>query len=133
MYWKVDVSRKCHAGDEAGTLNNAGYLKVGVHGKVYPVHRILWVLYTKKPIPKGLQIDHINRKRSDNRWKNLRLVTRRENHQNRSDQREYHNLFKRHSGRFTVQIGINGKYTYFGTYPLAQAIKVRDRILAGLD
>ena len=41
-------------------------------------HRVLWEAFNG-PIPEGMQIDHINGERDDNRLDNLRLVTRAEN------------------------------------------------------
>ncbi len=44
-------------------------------------HRVLWEK-ANGPIPTGLEIDHINGDREDNRLDNLRLVTRQENTKN---------------------------------------------------
>ncbi len=46
-------------------------------------HRLIWI-YHYGPIPEGFEIDHINRKRDDNRIENLRVVPRRLNHLNRT-------------------------------------------------
>jgi len=40
-----------------------------------PVHRCVWESH-KGPIPKGLEVNHINGVRNDNRLENLELVTR---------------------------------------------------------
>ena len=44
-------------------------------------HRYIWEK-ANGPIPAGMQIDHINGKRDDNRLSNLRLATNQENAQN---------------------------------------------------
>lgn len=73
-----------YSGKEAGTLNKAGgYLYVGINGTQYLAHRIIWMMLNGF-IPEGMQIDHINHKRNDNRECNLRLVTPRENRMNSS-------------------------------------------------
>lgn len=52
--------------------------------KQVKAHRIVWIA-SNGLIPSDLQIDHINRDRTDNRLENLRLVTSRENCLNRED------------------------------------------------
>lgn len=68
-------------GDEAGTLKD-GYLQVKLFGRVYRAHRLAWLLVNGEFPPSGFEIDHRNRKRSDNRWSNLRLATRSQNNIN---------------------------------------------------
>jgi hypothetical protein len=65
----------------AGTLHASGYWRVQIDGKPYLAHRLAWA-YAHGAFPKN-NIDHINHNRSDNRLKNLRLVTRSENQHNR--------------------------------------------------
>jgi len=63
-------NNKAKKGDLAGHLNKIGYLEMKVDGKRYYAHRLAW-LYVNGYFPE-LNIDHINRKRNDNRIKNLR-------------------------------------------------------------
>jgi len=65
-------------GSPVGSLTSAGYLRVGIKGKQYKVHRIIWKIMTGDD-PKDLDIDHINRNKTDNRFCNLRLVCRAKN------------------------------------------------------
>tara|TARA_R110001606_G_scaffold376935_1_gene535793 strand:- start:320 stop:808 length:489 start_codon:yes stop_codon:yes gene_type:complete len=76
---KVDV-KQSKKGDEAGTINGCGYKQVRVEGKIYLVHRIIWLL-TYKHLP--ICIDHINHKQADNRIENLRAATKSQNAHNR--------------------------------------------------
>lgn len=64
-----------------GTLSQQGYYMVGVCGCTYYVHRLIAETFIG-PIPKGMEVDHINRNRADNRLENIRIVTRSENHRN---------------------------------------------------
>lgn len=72
LYWKESRGR-VKAGDEAGTITNQGYVQVRVNGRFYKRSRIVWLLtYGEWP---QLQIDHWNKKRTDDRPINLRDVT----------------------------------------------------------
>lgn len=61
--------------------NNSGYIEVKRSGKMILLHRWLWKELVGD-IPEGMEIDHINGVRTDNRIENLRLVTRKTNMQN---------------------------------------------------
>lgn len=79
---RVSTARNVKAGDVAGYSNGDGYRYISVQNRLYKAHRLAW-LYHYGNWPKD-QIDHINRNRSDNRISNLRDVTNKQNHQNRS-------------------------------------------------
>jgi hypothetical protein len=66
----------------AGYLTERGWLRVKVDNTHYRVHRIAWKMFYGEDPPTGLDIDHINRNKTDNRITNLRVVTRSENVQN---------------------------------------------------
>ena len=85
--------RRVKAGSYADSTRRAdGYRQVALRldGKQYQLkaHRVAWIL-AHGAIPHGKQIDHINGIRDDNRLCNLRLVTQRENDQNRRKARGY--------------------------------------------
>lgn len=69
------------AGDEAKGHLRSGYVRLAFKGKVYSAHRLAY-LFMGEPEP--IEVDHINRRRSDNRWANLRSVSRQENMQNKT-------------------------------------------------
>lgn len=59
-----------------GALGRHGYLTLTIDGKSYLLHRLIWFYMT------GLwpsEIDHIDQNKLNNRWVNLREVTRSEN------------------------------------------------------
>lgn len=63
----------------SGCKTPFGYRVIHVDGKVYMAHRLAW-LYVYGDWPtEGMDIDHANRNREDNRLQNLRLATRSEN------------------------------------------------------
>lgn len=77
--WKIWNGK--NAGKVAGAVNSYGYRGVKFFGKIPRVHRILWEM-ANGPIPKGIEIDHIDRDKGNNRLSNLRLATRKENASN---------------------------------------------------
>lgn len=72
---------KVKPGSIAGYKNNKHYNRVYISNKHYLEHRIIWLWMTGE-WPK-LEIDHINGNKSDNRWCNLREVTKSQNTWNR--------------------------------------------------
>lgn len=70
-------------GHHANRIVRAGksrYIKIKIDQKIYLAHRLAWLWMTGMfPVR---EIDHINRNRYDNRWTNLRDVTRSQNRLN---------------------------------------------------
>ena len=61
-----------------GHKNHLGYITVSCYGRKYQASRIMWEAFNGE-IPVGMEIDHINTIRDDNRLENLRMVTHKEN------------------------------------------------------
>lgn len=72
------------AGTPVGTKRPDGYLVVQIDGLQYRAHRVAYAIHHGRD-PWPLQIDHVNRDRSDNRAANLRAVTGRQNRANSLD------------------------------------------------
>ena len=72
-----DYAPYAYKGKVVTSLDSHGYIRVSYKGKRYLGHRVAYFLM-KGYLPDG-DIDHINGDRSDNRWDNLRKVTRSEN------------------------------------------------------
>ena len=68
-------------GSRAGYQDEKGYIKISVDGREHKAHRLAWFYVTGEWPPNF--IDHVNGRRADNRWANLRLATQAENQQNR--------------------------------------------------
>lgn len=83
--WKVKrniCGGKVAPGVAAGTRHKDGYTVINFSGRMWRAHRLAWLFMTGEVPAKGLEIDHINGDRADNRWSNLRSVTRQQNNYN---------------------------------------------------
>lgn len=65
-----------------GTKTNQGYILVTINRKHCRAHRLAWLMVHGEMPPKGMDIDHANGDRADNRLCNLRLATRSQNANN---------------------------------------------------
>jgi len=116
--WLVSRTR-VRKGDRAGSLQSSGYRCIGIDGKLYQESRIAF-LYMEGYFPEN-DVDHINRKKDDNRWCNLRHVSRRCNMRNTGLQKNNKSGVKgvcwhRNKGKWAVQIKVNGKMIHLGCY-----------------
>jgi len=106
-------------GREAGALNDKGYLKVTIDGVHWPATHLIW-LYMTGEWPKH-QIDHIDNRKLNNRWNNLRLATNSQNNMNkglRSDNSSGHKGVHWDSwkGKWKAEIYVSGKKISLGVY-----------------
>lgn len=70
-------------GDIAGTATvGKRYYGLSLHGKHRKCHRIVWELHNGR-IPHGLSIDHFDQNQFNNSIENLRVLTHKENCENR--------------------------------------------------
>lgn len=90
----------------------SGYTSISLLGSVYRAHRLAMILMDK--YVDGLQVDHINGVRNDNRACNLRMVTPAQNSYNRfrSGQVQYESDRRRWSAR----VQHNGKLIRIGRH-----------------
>ena len=100
-----------------------GYCRVRLNSSMVFYHTIVWILTTGEDIPEGIQIDHINGNKTDNRFENLRLVTDRENRQNMKVHRKGKLVgcsFHKRDGTYIAQVRIGNKQVYLGGYETEQ-------------
>lgn len=115
------------AGKVAGHPNPLHDNRVTVRllGKMIKAARIIWEMHHGS-IPEGMQIDHINGIPSDDRWHNLRLVTRHQNCQNRKTSSNSSIglrgvAFCKSTGRYTARITVNGEDIWLGRHDTPEA------------
>ena len=117
--WNVANSNRIHAFDIAGCVYNTGYRVISMLGKQYLASRLAF-LYMDGYLPEH-DVDHVNRIRDDNRWVNLRHVSRMCNMRNRPV--PAHNKsgisgisWDNPNGKWRVYIGVNGRTIHVGRF-----------------
>lgn len=110
-----------------------GYSRVCFNGKRYRTHIIIWEMFNKRPVPKGMQIDHLDHNRSNNRIENLRLVTHKENGRNISKKKNNTSGitgvgWNKKRQKWVAQICVDNKNITLGLYnTLLDAVAERKR------
>lgn len=115
--WKQDRSRNAKAGGVAGNINDKGYIKIKIDGKLYSAHRLVYLVCLGY-LPEK-EVDHINGHKHDNRFINLREVGRKQNQQNTGVQKNNKIGVKGitfHRGKYRVTMNVDGKQKYLGKY-----------------
>jgi hypothetical protein len=117
-----------------------GYQGVMLSNKQVPVHRLVAYVFLHLPLKEKLEVDHINKIRTDNRVSNLRVVTGQQNSRGAQEPRKhtsiYRGVFRRASqknGKWNAQVKLNGKSLSAGLHSNEiDAAVARDRLAAGL-
>ncbi len=132
--WRIRKRRRSgftKIGQSAGHFKE-GYLRIIVDAKSYRAHRLAWVFMTGSLPPLKYEIDHINGVRADNRWCNLRMVTRTQGNMNRKKFKNNTSGFKgvsfnRVLNKWRAGINKDKKFIFLGNYK-----KIEDAINARL-
>ena len=105
-------------GNIAGGIEN-GYRRVSVQSKSIGAHNIIYIMHNGDT-PKGLEVDHIDHNRQNNRIENLRLVTRLENNHNKTlskrNKSGTHGVRRIENGKWRVVIMSNRKKIHLGYF-----------------
>jgi hypothetical protein len=111
------------ANEIAGHPSSYGYWLIRIGGRSIPAHRLAW-LYVTGNWPQQ-EIDHIDSDRLNNRFVNLRDVSRTVNGQNltkaMSSSRTGLLGAHPHRDRFAAQIRVNGRVRHIGLFDTALA------------
>ncbi|MBJ9895227.1 HNH endonuclease signature motif containing protein [Burkholderia cenocepacia] len=121
--WREKASHRVEVGDVAGSPDRDGYLKIQIKGKKYLAHRLAWLFMTGAWPAR--EVDHVNGVRADNRFSNLRAVTRSQNMQNQRRARSNSTTgligANRQGNGFQSSINIDGTPTYLGYFATPEA------------
>ena len=115
-----------------------GYHQISIDGTMKKVHRVLYEKFHGQ-IPDKMDIDHINRVKTDNRISNLRLVTKTQNQQNRTkllnNTSGHKNIFwDKRDSKWKVQLRVNGKNKHYGYFEnIEDAVIKRNQAILELN
>lgn len=98
-------------------LNNDGYAKSRINKSLIPLHRFIFLLKYLK-IDDGLMVDHISRRKMDNRLENLRLATNEENARNTTRGKNFcgYRGVKKDKNKYNASIFVSGKKIHIGNF-----------------
>jgi len=107
------------AGTSSFAKDRDGYHVIGIDGKLYRTHRVIW-FYIYGTFPDGY-LDHINRNRTDNRIENLRQVSKAQNRENidvavNSKSGVKGVWLHKQTKKWCASIGHNGKNIHLGSF-----------------
>lgn len=120
FYWRIYRCGRALIGARAGCKNRTGYWRIWHDGHSYLAHRLAW-LYVHGEWPRS-HIDHINRRKRDNRIENLREVSQSINCRNR--RRKTTGVTKMPSGKWQAQLCVPiEQVKRIGTYPTRKAAR----------
>jgi hypothetical protein len=76
IVWRVKRCGRAQTENAVRTPDRYGYLNITVDRRPYRLHTVAWALHHGEWPPVGMEIDHINLCKTDNRICNLRLATK---------------------------------------------------------
>ena len=110
------------AGKPAGTIDNKGYRAISLFYRTYKAHRLAWFYVTGRWPSET--IDHINRKKDDNRICNLRDVTQQEQMKNWSRLQPQERCpglhYYKDRGKYRAVVKIGGSVHQVGWFATAE-------------
>jgi len=130
--WKLS-SALHDVGDRAGGRHGAGYRHIGLDYKRYLEHHLAW-FYMTGEWPQH-EIDHVNRVRDDNRWSNLRDVSKSDNSHNKPLHYRSSSGFPGiypHGNKFRARIEIHGLVFDLGRFRTVAEARVA-RLLGEIE
>jgi hypothetical protein len=118
----ITVSHSAKKGDIAGSpCIEGGYIHISIKKRQYYAHRLAWI-YMHGTLP-PIYIDHIDRNKGNNAWKNLREADEVQSCCNRveTSSSAYRGVSKltKNSKRWRAKIKYNGSHIHIGTFDTA--------------
>ena len=127
LIWK-ESRQSAKYGRIVGKPNAAGYIRIYINSKRIMAHRLIWMFHNGD-IPVGLDIDHINGLRNDNRIENLRVATRCQNQCNRPKFKNNKSGYKgvyldKSRNKWRARITVNKKVNHLGLFDTPEEARI---------
>lgn len=124
LIFKIKIGSQGKIGKIVGCKDSRGYIVTTIKRKQYNVHRLIWIWHNGD-IVDGIEIDHINRIKSDNKIENLRLATTSQNQFNTIKSKDNTSGYKgvgwhKSENKWRARISINKKRIDLGHYSSAE-------------
>lgn len=132
LYWKESGKGRKADRSFGCVCKKWGYVIGRFNEKTIRAHRVIWEIFNGE-IPDGMQIDHVNHIRHDNRIENLRLVSNQENSKNNSMKKNNTSgvtgvCWNSQKGKWMARIKVDYKDIHLGLYSdISDAVKARKR------
>jgi hypothetical protein len=133
IWWKEQITgrgRPRNMNRPVGCRHSSGYLHFGFKGKYYDVHVAIWEMHYG-PVTPGMQVDHKNNVRNDNKVENLQELTHGDNSKKqlmrKNNKTGYKGVsFCKKRKKFLARIHVNYKNIHLGRFDTAEeAYEVR--------
>ena len=141
LIWEKPLGTKTRKGSIAGNIqtSNKGYRAIGINGKKYAAHRLIWIFHNGA-IPVSQTVDHIIEQptgvhysvintKDNNHIANLQLLSSSDQHRKARSFMKSNNIavgVKLVNDKFQVRIGNDNVSKYLGRFDTKEeAIKVR--------
>lgn len=117
------TGRKGRIGEFVGCATNAGYITIGIDGRLYYAHQLAWLYVKGEWLPR---VDHRDGFGQNNRFKNLRPATPQQNSLNARRASSNSSGFKgvswhKAAGKWSSYIILDGRKRHLGLYETAEA------------
>ena len=142
LYWKESGKGRDDISKPAGTIHATGYRMIGIKGKNYRAHRLIYQMFNEQwditDTSQDNSIDHKDRDKLNNNIDNLRVATHSQNAANRSQQNNNTSgttgvYWDKPTEKWKVQVKLNNE-PHFGGYfvnkeeAIAKATEMRDQL-----
>ena len=132
LYWKKDVAKNVKKGFLAGVPNPRNYKIIGINGKTYRAHRLIFLMFYGY-LPKI--IDHIDGNTLNNKINNLREAKSADNSANSKLSKNNTTgakgvFWKKRIKKWEVAVSYNKQRHHFGVYKdfeLAELVAIEAR------